>query len=344
MSKNPIEDPKNEELKVYETTETQDFDIEEKSKEPKSSWKKHLPSIQITFIVLIVAVTLFADILFPGTAFADIVENSLGQFFDITTIVLNNYLTLLESVGIIVFIWALNKVIQMIIQLFTRSGVQNVTAVALLKSVVKWALYLVGIFLILTAWGVNSTTLFASVGILGLVISFGAQSLVEDVISGLFLIIEKQFSVGEVVIIGDYRGVVKEIGLRTTKIVDALNFDLKIINNSDIRNVINASSNLSSAICDMSIEYNQPIPEAEKLIEDYLPKIAKKYKDIIVDGPTYVGVQTLGDSSVNLRIVAKTLETDRANVQRILNRELKIIFDENNISIPFPQLVVHKPE
>lgn len=338
---------KNEELKEYETTETQDFEIEkneEPSKENRFKVKKYLPSIQIGLIILFIAITLFADVLFPGSDFAEIVDNSLGQFFDITALLANNYLTLLESFGILIFIWSLNKVLQLVIDLLTRSRSKNVTAVALLKSALKWTLYVIGAFLILTAWGVNSTTLFASVGILGLVVSFGAQSLVEDVISGLFLIIEKQFSVGEVVIIGDYRGVVKEIGLRTTKIVDAINFDLKIINNSDIRNVINASSNLSNAICDMSIEYDQPIPEAEKLIEGYLPKIAKKYKHVIVDGPTYVGVQQLGDSAVNLRIVAKTLETDRLNVQRILNRELKILFDENNISIPFPQLVIHKSE
>jgi small conductance mechanosensitive channel len=334
-----------EDLKVYETTETQDFEIEDAPSIKKENFfKKHLSKIQIGLIILFIALTLFSELLFPGSAFAEIVENSLGQFFDITSLLVNNYLTILESLGILIFIWSLNKVLQLLVDVLTRSKAKNVTAIALLKSAIKWTLYLIGAFLILTAWGVNSTTLFASVGIFGLLISFGAQSLVEDVISGLFLIIEKQFAVGEIVIIGDYRGVVKEIGLRTTKIVDALNFDLKIINNSDIRNIINASQNLSTAVCDMSIEYSQSIPDAEKLIESYLPKIAKKHKDVIVDGPIYVGVQELGDSAVNLRITAKTLETDRAKVQRILNRELKILFDENNISIPFPQLVIHKSE
>lgn len=330
------------ELKDYETEETKDFDIDES---PQSSawWVQYRPALTYGFIVLVIAVTLLAEVLFPGTAFADIVGSSLGQFFDVTALVANNYLRILEALGILVFVWALNKILQLLISVLTRKS-QNPTAILLLKSVVKWGLILVGAFLVLTAFGVNSTTLVASVGIIGLVVSFGAQSLVEDIISGLFLIIEKQFSVGEIVIIGDFRGVVKEIGLRTTKIVDAINYDLKIINNSDIRNVINSSSNLSTAICDMGIEYDQPVPEVEKELEKFLPTLAKKYQDLIVEGPTYLGVQSLGDSSVNLRIVAKTVETDKFNVQRILNRELKIMFDEKGIGIPFPQIVMHQAE
>lgn len=340
--KKDLQEPEKEsELKEYETEETKEFDIEEETSNLLSFWQKYKAYFTYGFIFFMVLVTLLAEVLFPGTAFADVVGSSLGQFFDITSIVANNYLRILEALGVLIFVWALNKIIQLLIDVLSKRS-QNPTAIHLLKSVVKWGVYLVGVFLILTAFGVNSTTLVASVGIIGLVVSFGAQSLVEDVISGLFLIVEKQFSVGEVVIIGDYRGVVKQIGLRTTKIVDALNYDLKIINNSDIRNVINSSSNLSNAICEIGIEYEQDIPTVEKELEKFLPTLAKKYQDVIVEGPTYVGVQTLGDSSVNLRIVAKVIETDRHNVQRLLNREIKIMFDQKGIGIPFPQIVMHQ--
>ena len=339
--KDLLEPEKDNELKEYETEETKDFDIKEETRDRLSFWQKTKGYFTYGFILLMILVTLLAEVIFPGTAFADVVGNSLGQFFDITSIVANNYLRILEALGVLIFVWALNKIIQLLIDVLSKRS-QNPTAIHLLKSVVKWGIYLVGVFLILTAFGVNSTTLVASVGIIGLVVSFGAQSLVEDVISGLFLIVEKQFSVGEVVIIGDYRGVVKQIGLRTTKIVDALNYDLKIINNSDIRNVINSSSNLSNAICEIGIEYEQDIPTVEKELEKFLPTLAKKYKDIIVEGPTYVGVQSLGDSSVNLRIVAKVTETDRYNAQRLLNREIKIMFDQKGIGIPFPQIVMHQ--
>lgn len=334
---------KQEELKEYETEETKDFEVTKEPTEKKSLWRRSKGWISYGLIFLLVLTTLLAEVLFPGTGFAALVNDSLGQFFDVTSLVANNYLRILEALGILLFIWAFNKVLQLVIDLVSRRST-NPTAIHLLKSVTKWGLYLVGIFLILTTFGVNSTTLVASFGIIGLVVSFGAQSLVEDIISGLFLIIEKQFSVGEVVIIGDYRGVVKEIGLRTTKIVDAINYDMKIINNSDIRNVINSSQNLSTSICEIGIEYDQNIPEVEKALAAFLPKLSKKYSDVIIEGPTYLGVQSLGDSSVNLRIIAKVLETDKFNVQRLLNRDIKIMFDEKGIGIPFPQIVMHQAE
>lgn len=329
-------------LKEFETEETKDFELVEEPESKKLTISALKPYIQYIFIGLVILVTLLADVLFPGSGFAEIVNNSLGQFFDVAGLIRNNYLRLFESLGILIFVWALNRIVQLLIDLLTKKRNNNPTAIHLLRSTVKYTLYAVGAFLVLTAFGVNSTTLVASVGIIGLVVSFGAQSLVEDVISGLFLIIEKQFAVGEIVIIGDYRGVVKEIGLRTTKIVDAINYDLKIINNSDIRNVINSSQNLSTAICEIGIEYDQDILTVEKELETLLLTLGKKYQDVIVEGPTYVGVQTLGDSSVNLRITAKTLETEKFNVQRLLNREIKIMFDEKGIGIPFPQIVMHQ--
>ena len=111
---------------------------------------------------------------------------------------------------------------------------------------------IVGVFLVLSAWGVQTPTLLAGAGILGLALSFGAQSLIEDVIAGLFIIFEKQFQVGDIIQAHSFRGKVTEIGVRTTTLVD-VNGDVLIINNSDLRQTINTSANLSPAICDISI-------------------------------------------------------------------------------------------
>jgi small conductance mechanosensitive channel len=305
--------------------------------------KKYRQTIQISIIILIFGLVAFSGFLFPRSGLARFIDDTVGQFFDIAALVENNYLRVLESLGIVVFFWAFNKIVQLVIDALFGKRVKNITAFLLLKKVIRWAITFAALFLILTAFGVNSTAIVASVGIIGLVVSFGAQKLVEDVISGLFLIVEKQFQVGDIVIISDYRGVIQEIGLRTTKVVDAANLDVKIINNSDIRNVINLTTNVSTAICEMSIEYSQSIPEVENLINPFLPKIKEKYPEII-DGPNYLGVQVLGDSSVVLRYAAKVIEADKFKIQRAMNRELKIFFDENNINIPFPQLVIHKGE
>ncbi len=106
---------------------------------------------------------------------------------------------------------------------------------------------------------------FAGAGILGLALSFGAQSLIEDVIAGLFIIFEKQFQVGDIIQAHGFRGKVTEIGVRTTTLVD-VNGDVLIINNSDLRQTINTSANLSPAICDISIAYDEDIERVEKII------------------------------------------------------------------------------
>lgn len=340
------------ESKKVEVEDTRRRRNGKKSKAPKDKnifqllwgWmKSHKQLIQISIIIILFGLTAFSGLLFPRSGLARFIDGTIGQLFDVTSLVRDNYLRLMESLGIILFLWALNKIVQVTIDGLFGKRVKNITAFLLFKKMIRWAIIFAATFLILTTFGVNSTAIVASVGIIGLVVSFGAQKLVEDVISGLFLIVEKQFQVGDIVIISDYRGVIQEIGLRTTKVVDAANLDVKIINNSDIRNVINLSANVSTAICEMSIEYSASIPEIENLVNPFLPKIKEKYPEII-DGPTYVGVQDLGDSDVVLRYSAKTLEADKFKIQRALKRELKIFFDENGIGIPFPQLVIHKGE
>lgn len=345
---------------VDDQLETEKVKVENKRKSPlngkkplsnahqilKKIWvflKENASAVQITIIILLFGLTAFSGLLFPRSGLARFIDGTIGQFFDVTSILRDNYLRLFEAVGIIVFIWALHKILQLVIDNVFGKRIKNITAFLLVKKLLRWALIFAAVFMVLTTFGVNSTAIVASVGIIGLVVSFGAQKLVEDIISGLFLIVEKQFQVGDIVIISDYRGVIEEIGLRTTKVVDAANLDIKIINNSDIRNVINLSVNISTAICEMSIEYGASIPEIEDLVNPFLLKIKEKYPEII-DGPNYLGVQDLGDSDVVLRYVAKTLEADKFKIQRAMKRELKIFFDENGIGIPFPQLVIHKAE
>jgi small conductance mechanosensitive channel len=162
-------------------------------------------------------------------------------------------------------------------------------------------------------------------------------------LAGLFLILEKQFSVGDIVIIDGFRGVVTEIGLRTTKFLDISNADLKIINNKDVKNVINASVNLSTAASDVGIAYEEDLEKVEKLIaDDFIPTMKKKYAELIGDGPTYVGVTSLADSSVNLKFIAKCKEEDRFKLGRLMNREFKLFCDRHKIDIPFPQVTINQ--
>jgi small conductance mechanosensitive channel len=194
--------------------------------------------------------------------------------------------------------------------------------------------------LILSAWGIDTPTLLAGAGILGLAISFGAQSLLEDMFAGLAIITQKLFVVGDIVELEHMRGTVKDIGLRVTKIED-LNGDVLIINNSDIKNVINTTSSLSLAICDIGVEYGADLEKIEKVIRDNLEQIRQNIP-YIKEGPYYYGVDQLADSAVVCRIVAKTEEQNKHSVRRALNREVKLLFDRHQINIPFPQLTIHQ--
>ncbi len=216
------------------------------------------------------------------------------------------------------------------------------TICRLMRSFVKYISVIAALYYCLALFGVDTATLLASAGILSLVIGLGAKSLVSDIIAGLFLIFEGDFRVGDIVTVGDWRGTVTEIGIRTTKIEDGAK-NVKVISNSDVNGIINMTRKYSLAVCNVGIEYGESLERVETVLAKELPKLQKKLPAIL-EGPFYKGVTELGESSVNLRIVAECSESDRFQLVRDLNREIKLIFDRNDINIPFPQVVVNQPQ
>ena len=197
------------------------------------------------------------------------------------------------------------------------------------------------IYFCLSTLGVDTATLLASAGILSLVIGLGAQSLVSDILAGLFIIFEGEFQVGDIVTIDGFSGTVAEIGVRTTKVKEGSG-NVKIFSNSSVKNILNMTKDYSVVSIDMGIEYAEDLRYVERVLEEEFPTL-KTELPAIVDGPFYRGVSELADSSVNIRIIAKCREEDRGQLDRDLRRRLKLIFDEHNINIPYPQLVINKP-
>ena len=183
--------------------------------------------------------------------------------------------------------------------------------------------------------------MFAGVGVLALIIGFGAQSMVSDLVTGVFVVLEGQFNVGDIIEVGGYRGMVESIGIRTTTVRDIGN-NVKIINNSDLRNVLNRSLSVSVASTTVSVSYDTDLEKAEAVIADLLPKVKEKYPEIFSAVPEYIGVDNLGESGVELKFIAKVSEQNIYTAPRLLNREIKICFDKEGIEIPFNQIVVHE--
>ena len=233
--------------------------------------------------------------------------------------------------------WVFRFVFLKISLLFKRGK----AVIDIICSLVKYAAVIVLIFFILKTLGVDTTTILAGIGILGLIVGLGAQPLIADIIAGLFIVFEKVFDVGDIIVVDGFRGTVKDIGIRTTQIVDA-GGNVKIVNNSDVRTVVNMTNQLSVAICDIGIEYGESLERVEAVLKDALPAIKEAIPDI-QEGPFYKGVAELGNSAVIIRFVAKCEEGARYQVERDLNRQFKLLFDKNDINIPFPQVVVNQP-
>lgn len=217
------------------------------------------------------------------------------------------------------------------------------TVAELLISVIKYLGIIIGLVWALTILGLNATAAFASLGIVTLIIGFASQRLIEDVISGIFIVFEGQYNVGDIIILDDFRGTVTRIGVRTTTIVDP-GGNYKVVNNSDIRNFQNRSKALSLGISEISITYEEDIPRVEAILKEALPEMFERNKDVFVSVPKYLGVEELADSAVVLRFTVECQEENVFVARRRLNRELRVLFAEKDINIPFPQITIHQGE
>ena len=236
-------------------------------------------------------------------------------------------------------------VVSFLVKLFNRNVKLKSRHAETLKSLgcnfIKYVVVIYGLIFGLSILGVNMVAVIASLGVLGLIVGFGAQTLIEDVITGLFIIFEGQFHVGDIIAIDNYRGTVTSIGIRTTQITDA-GGHIKVVNNSDIRTLVNLSEVASTAIADVGISYNADLRKAEEVILKLTEELPEMYPGIFHSCPTFLGVEELADSAVILRVVANVDEPNIYSGRRILLRELKLALDRNGIEIPFPQVVVHQ--
>lgn len=242
----------------------------------------------------------------------------------------------------IVLILSIAKVLRSLFRLRFKKSDRTKTVVSLLDGFVKYGAAIAVIIYFLKACGVNTQALIASIGILALIIGLGAQSLIADIIAGMFIIFENEFNTGEIISIDGFRGEVIEIGIRTTKLLDAAG-NIKIMNHSDIKNIVNLSREPSLAVVDVDFPYDVPIEYIEKLFDDKFAGLKDKIPGIIT-GPFYKGVTEYKDSNVTVKIVATCLEEDRFQVQRDLLREYRAIITAEGIDISYPHVVIGQEE
>lgn len=248
--------------------------------------------------------------------------------------------TILEAIIAICFLYALKCIVDILFGAVKLQKSRSKTLSSITNSLIKYAIALIGFCWVLTIIGVNVSTIFASIGVVALIVGFGAESLVADVVTGVFVLFENQFNVGDIIEVDGFRGTVENISIRTISIRDP-GGNAKIINNSNLINVINRSDHGSVAIAEVGVSYDTDLDELEGKIEKLLAEIKAKHPDIFIGDVAYLGVEDLAASNVVLKFKADVKESDIYSGKRILNKELKCLFDREKIVIAYPQLDVH---
>ena len=211
------------------------------------------------------------------------------------------------------------------------------TLASLLGNVAAIAIVVVVVLTILEILLDNIGPILASFGILGLAFSFGAQSLVKDIISGTFMLIEGQFGIGDVVRVSDVSGMVEKITLRTTVLRDVEGV-VHIIPNGEITRVSNLTKSWSRTLLHIGVAYKEDVDHVMDVLRDILREFHAdpEWGALLLEEPQVPGVEDLADSAVIIRVVAKTLPLKQWDVARELRRRIKKRFDREGIEIPFP--------
>ncbi len=228
----------------------------------------------------------------------------------------------------------------------TRRAQRSKTIGDLFKSIVTGVL--VGIIgtMMLSEVGVDIAPIIASAGIIGIALGFGAQSLVKDFLSGVFMIVEDQYGVGDVIDVGEAVGTVEAVTLRVTRLRD-INGTVWYVPNGEILRVGNMSQNWSRAVVDVSVAYSEDLTRVRRVLSEIAHDLwdDEDWRELIIEEPEVTGVEMLAADSVNLRVMIKTLPMEQWAVARELRQRIKARFDHEGIEIPFAQRVVwHREE
>jgi len=227
-------------------------------------------------------------------------------------------------------------------ELGDRARAQRLNTIGRTLSVVMFIVVaVVAIVTVLGVWGVPLGPLIASLSVVGIAIGLGAQDLVKDVIAGMFVLIEDQYALGDVVQLVGVSGTVEEIRLRTTVLRD-LDGSIHHVPNGEVRVATNLTYEYSRVVVDLSVAYEESVDRALEVIGEVAGGLAADpgWSSAVVDDPQVLGVDALDDSGVVIRVLFTTDPDMRWNVKREFLRRAKNGLDEAGIEIPYPHVTI----
>ncbi|RMF84515.1 MAG: hypothetical protein D6736_19130 [Nitrospinota bacterium] len=219
-------------------------------------------------------------------------------------------------------------------------GEKGKTIAPLLKDLLRYTTIFIAGVLVLLRLGVDPTPILAGLGVISLALGFGAQTLVRDVISGLFILFEGLIRVGDVVNFGDTAGLVEEVGLRVTK-YRQFSGELRVIPNGEIRAFGNFNRQWVRAVVTVGVAYEQDVGKAMRVMEEVGKTWAMERTDIVLETPEVQGILDFADSAITIRLVVKVKPLQHWAAERELRRRIKEAFDREGVEIPFPRRVVY---
>jgi small conductance mechanosensitive channel len=217
------------------------------------------------------------------------------------------------------------------------------TIISLVTAVARIAVIGIALLIVLSELGVEIGPLLAGAGVAGFALGFGAQNLIKDFIAGIFIVLENQYRVGDIIKVKGVGGRVIKLTTRITVLRD-LDGNVHYIPNGSIEQATNLTMEYAKINMDISVSYESDLDKVKDVVNDVGLELSKdeEWKDYITDAPYFARVSALGDSAVIIKIFGKVLPAKQWAVEGELRKRLKMAFDKNNIRIPYPQLTIHQ--
>jgi small-conductance mechanosensitive channel len=213
---------------------------------------------------------------------------------------------------------------------------------SLLKSIVTGVIFAMVTIMALSELGLDVAPLIASAGIIGVALGFGAQSLVKDFLSGIFMILEDQYGVGDVIDAGEASGTVEAVGLRVTRLRD-VDGTVWYVRNGEILRIGNMSQNWARTVLDVRVSYSEDLYRVQNLLKEIARDLweDEDFKGKVIEEPEVWGVQSLDPESVVVRVTLKTAPLEQWEIAREMRERIKARFDFEGIEMPLPQRVIY---
>ena len=214
---------------------------------------------------------------------------------------------------------------------------RRTTVVSLINNIIKYVILIIVLIMILNLYGINTTTIIASLGAISVIIGLAFQDIIKDLLAGIFIILDNSYAVGDWVEINGFKGEVVSFGLKTTKI-RAYTGETKILSNSSFTEVINYNLSHSKLIINIPVSYDIDISKLENILEASITKI-KKINNVY--NSKLLGVDSFAESAIMYSLEVECAPNTHIGIKRQTLKIIKEDFDKNKIVIPYNQLDVH---